>query len=153
MAPGGTVEIEGRVNDGQEAEQGKGTLWYYVGTVGNMPQFIYGPPRDPDAPQRLRNPSGVAVRFRDCFSSAFSAAFPDCGSVTLVLFAEVEDVQRQVVGFAGRTPKVPLDARHLLKAKLFDCFNGGCLRARHDLSFEALDSGRLGNLDQLGSML
>jgi hypothetical protein len=43
LAPGAIVEIEGRVPQGQEAEPGNGTLWYYVGTVGSTPQFIYGP--------------------------------------------------------------------------------------------------------------
>jgi hypothetical protein len=43
LAPGATVDVEGRVPQGQEAEQGNGTNWFYVGTVGNMPQFIYGP--------------------------------------------------------------------------------------------------------------
>jgi hypothetical protein len=43
LAPGAQVEVEGRVLQGQEAEPGNGTLWYYVGTVGSTPQFIYGP--------------------------------------------------------------------------------------------------------------
>jgi hypothetical protein len=42
LAPGAPVEVEGRVLQGQEAEQGHGTLWYYVGTAGTTPQFIYG---------------------------------------------------------------------------------------------------------------
>jgi hypothetical protein len=42
--PGGaTVEVEGRVDKGQEAVAGQGTTWYYLGTAGNAPQFIYGP--------------------------------------------------------------------------------------------------------------
>ncbi len=44
LAPGAIVEVEGRVLQGQEAEPGQGTLWYYVGTAGNTPQFIYGAP-------------------------------------------------------------------------------------------------------------
>ncbi|HTE84847.1 MAG TPA: hypothetical protein VK821_08940 [Dehalococcoidia bacterium] len=43
LAPGATVDVEGRVPQGQEAEPGNGTTWYYVGTAGSMPQFIYGP--------------------------------------------------------------------------------------------------------------
>jgi hypothetical protein len=43
LAPGAQVDVEGRVLQGQEAEPGNGTLWYYVGTVGSTPQFIYGP--------------------------------------------------------------------------------------------------------------
>lgn len=41
--PGGaTVEVEGRVDMGQEAIAGQGTTWYYLGTAGNSPQFVYG---------------------------------------------------------------------------------------------------------------
>jgi hypothetical protein len=43
LAPGAQVDVEGRVLQGQEAEPGNGTLWYYVGTVGSTAQFIYGP--------------------------------------------------------------------------------------------------------------
>jgi len=42
LAPGAAVDVEGRAQ-GQEAEPGKGTDWYYVGTTGSGPQFIYGP--------------------------------------------------------------------------------------------------------------
>jgi hypothetical protein len=44
LPQGAIVEVEGRVLQGQEAEPGQGTLWYYVGTAGNTPQFIYGAP-------------------------------------------------------------------------------------------------------------
>jgi hypothetical protein len=41
--PGGaSVEVEGRVEKGQEAVAGQGTTWYYLGTAGNSPQFVYG---------------------------------------------------------------------------------------------------------------
>jgi hypothetical protein len=41
--PGGaTVEVEGRVDAGQEAVAGQGTTWYYLCTAGQTPQFVYG---------------------------------------------------------------------------------------------------------------
>ncbi len=41
---GAIVTVEGRVQDGGEAEPGKGTTWYFVGMVGGAPQFIYAAP-------------------------------------------------------------------------------------------------------------
>lgn len=42
LPPGSVVNVEGRVPSGQEAEPGKGTTWYFLGTAGQTPQFIYG---------------------------------------------------------------------------------------------------------------
>jgi len=44
LPPGSAVTVEGRVLAGQEAEPGQGTLWYFLGTVGSTPQFVYGAP-------------------------------------------------------------------------------------------------------------
>lgn len=44
LPPGSVVTVEGRVPAGQEAEPGHGTLWYFLGMVGSMPQFLYGAP-------------------------------------------------------------------------------------------------------------
>lgn len=42
LLQGATVEVEGRVLQGQEAVAGQGTTWYYLGTAGTTPQFVYG---------------------------------------------------------------------------------------------------------------
>ena len=44
LPPGSVVTVEGRVLAGQAAEPGQGTLWYFLGTVGSTPQFVYGAP-------------------------------------------------------------------------------------------------------------
>lgn len=43
LPAGSTVQVEGRVLQGQEAVAGQGTTWYYVGTAGSTPQFVYAP--------------------------------------------------------------------------------------------------------------
>lgn len=38
------VQVVGTISNGQEAEPGNGTTWYFLGVAGTMPQFIYGAP-------------------------------------------------------------------------------------------------------------
>jgi hypothetical protein len=76
LAPGATVDVEGQVPQGQEAEPGNGTNWFYVGTVGSTPQFIYGPSGT------LTPLSGSATPTASPSGSATATAVPATASAT-----------------------------------------------------------------------